>query len=81
METLGAVAPGAMGPWHGFMGAMGVERGRAERGMHWGPLKSFDWVYRPWGPWGSRAMEGGWSGRASGAGGVGGHALQPFKVI
>ena len=35
LETLGAMAPGAMGPWrHGSMGAMGVEGhgGRVERG-------------------------------------------------
>ena len=50
VETLGAMAPGAMGPWrHGLMGAM-RHGGRVERGK-------------------------------SGAGGAGGHALGPFKVI
>ena len=46
------MAPGVMGPWrHGSMGAMmegGWSGGRAEQaeraGMHWSPLKSFDWV-------------------------------------
>ena len=61
METLGAMAPGAMGPgrhrsmrameaWvhggHAIRGPWRAEQAeRAERaGMHWGPLKSFDWV-------------------------------------
>ena len=38
----------------GWSGGRAEQAERAERaGMHWGPLKSFDWVsrHRAWGPW------------------------------
>ena len=98
METLGAMAPGAMGPWrHGSMGVMGVEghggrveRGRAEQaeraeraGMHWGPLKSFDWVWRHRvrGPWGHGARShkvGGWPWKH---GDIGGHGARSHGAM
>ena len=31
---------GGRGPWR----AGGAGEGRSKRSMHWGPLKSFDWV-------------------------------------